>query len=273
MANGVLRAYVETPCGQLHYRYAGQGPPLLLLHQTASSSEQFEGLMPYLISKHLVLALDTPGCGMSDPPFHQYTIADYAGCVVAFLDALHIERTSIFGRHTGGTIALEVAAAHPRRMDKLIVYGVPYWEEESDAEFEARLKHFPRQEDGGHQTGVWNYINRLLREGLFPRPYSKEALRIIDREVLWMLMAGERYHEGFVAVHLYKMRERLRLIEASTLVMSGERDAQLPALEPVADHIRRVRTRVVPGGSYFTTYDNPEALSQEILDFIASPGI
>jgi len=80
---------------------------------------------------------------VSGPPLHQYTIADYARCVVAFLDALHIERTSIFGRHTGRTIALEVAAAHLQGVEKLIVYGVPYWEEESDAEFEARLKQFP----------------------------------------------------------------------------------------------------------------------------------
>ena len=80
-----------------------------------------------------------------------------------------------------------------------------------------------------------------------------------------MLMAGERYHAGFVAVHHYKMLERLRLIEAPTLVMSGEQDTQLPALTPVAQHIRRECTQVVPGGSYFTTYENREALSRGIL--------
>ena len=88
-----------------------------------------------------------------------------------------------------------------------------------------------------------------------------------------MLMAGERYHAGFVAVHHYKMLERLRLIEAPTLVMSGEQDVLRATMEPVAARIRRGRTRMIPGGSYFTTYDDPETLAREILDFLANPAI
>ena len=226
--------------------------------------------MPALAEKYRVYAIDTPGCGMSDPPLRQYTVEDYANCVVAFLDELGIKKVSLFGRHTGGTVALEVAASCPDRVHKLIVYGVPYWQETDEA-FYGRLRHFPLREDGGHLQGVWEYINRLLRPGLFSKPYQDKALDIINREVLWMLMAGIRYHEGFVAIHLYDMMSRLPLIKAATLVMSGEQDAQLPALEPVAKGIPGARMLVVKGGSYFTPYDDPETLAQHIMGFLAPP--
>ena len=139
--------------------------------------------MPTLASAHPVLALDTPGYGMSDPPSHQCTTADYARHVVAFLDALHIERTSIFARHTSAAIAYEVAAAYLHRVDKLIVYGVPYYEEPLEL-FEARLRRFRLKGDGSHLMEVWDDVTNRVREGLFPKPYAKEALEIIEREVI-----------------------------------------------------------------------------------------
>ncbi len=272
MASGILRAYADTPHGQIHYRYGGEGPPLLLLHQTASSSEQFEVLMPFMVSRYRVLALDTPGYGMSDPLPQPTTVADYAASIVAFLDALGINRSSFFAHHTGAAIACEVAAAYPDRVESLVVYGVPQYEEPYEA-LRARITQFPLREDGAHLMEMWDDITGRVREGLFPRPYTQEALEIIQREVLWKLMAGERYGEGYEAIYTYDILERLPLIQAPTLVMSGLQDTLRRALEPVAAHIPRVKTRVVEGGSYFTTFDDPELLSREILDFLANPGV
>ncbi|MBI4234337.1 MAG: alpha/beta hydrolase, partial [Chloroflexi bacterium] len=257
------------PYGQLHYRYAGQGQPLLLLHQTASSSEQFELLMPTLAPSHRVLALDTPGYGMSDPPLHRYAVADYARCIVAFLDALHIQRTAIFGHHTGAALACEVAAAYPDYVDKLIAYSVPYWDLPPE-ELMKRIRPIELKDDGSHLMDVWRDITGRLRPGLFPTPYTKEALEIIHREVLWEAMAGERYHHGYLAIYNHDMLSRLPLIQAPTLLLTGDEDVLRHSLEPAAARIRKAQTRVVPGGSYFTTYDNPDGLGRVILDFLAN---
>ena len=272
MPSEVLSAYADTSHGQIHYRYAGEGPPLVLLHQTASSLEQFEVLMPFLVPRYRVLALDTPGYGMSDPLSHPPTVANYAASIVAFLDALGIDRTSFFTHHTGAAIACEVAAACPDRVETLVVYGVPQ-DEEPYEELRARIRPFPLREDGTHLMEMWEDITGRVREGLFPRPYSKEALEIIQREVIWKLMAGERYGEGYEAIYAYEILERLPLIQAPTLVMSGHQDTLRRALEPVAARIPRARTRMVEGGSYFTTFDDPELLSREILDFLEHPGV
>ena len=140
---------------------------------------------------------------------------------------------------------------------------------------ESRIRYFPLKDDGSHLMEMWDDITGRMREGLFPKPYSDEALETIQKEVVWKLMAGERRNEAYIAIyrHSRDILERLHLIQAPTLVMSGDQDGQRPALEPVAARIRRNRTRVLKGGSYFTAYDDPEALAREILDFLADPGV
>ncbi len=273
MTGNVLRGYANTQNGQLNYRYAGQGEPLLMLHQTPSTSAQFERVIPMLAAGNKVLALDTPGFGMSDPPPRKYTVEDYAACVVAFLDAVEIQRTSIFAHHTGSVFACEVAAAYPNRVDKLIFYGTPYTGESVEEHDAAAIaRNLLIKEDGSHLAEIWAGCSGRMPEGVFPRPFSKEALEAIEIEVIWKLMAGEGVDEAF-AVSRYPFAERLTLIQAPTLVMSGTADSQIPNLESVAALVRRSRTSVMEGGSGYTSYDNPEGLAREILNFLNDPGV
>ncbi|MGB1876227.1 MAG: alpha/beta fold hydrolase, partial [Rhodospirillaceae bacterium] len=71
--------YVDGPMGQVHVRELGEGPALVLLHQTAWSSLQFKHAMPYLADRGLrCIAIDTPGYGLSDGPDDPPSIQDYA---------------------------------------------------------------------------------------------------------------------------------------------------------------------------------------------------
>ena len=42
------RAFTDIPEGQIHYRFEGQGEPLLLLHAAVTSSNEFSRVMPFL---------------------------------------------------------------------------------------------------------------------------------------------------------------------------------------------------------------------------------
>ena len=76
------RGYADTAVGQVHYREAGEGEVVVLLHQTASSSIMYYRVMPYLAGRFRVVAMDTPGFGNSDalagPPGPEGFIAQYA---------------------------------------------------------------------------------------------------------------------------------------------------------------------------------------------------
>ncbi|MFM7320372.1 MAG: alpha/beta fold hydrolase, partial [Armatimonadota bacterium] len=99
-----------TPEGDLHYRKAGDGPPLLLLHGIGAGCSSFEWrhIFDDLATRHTVYALDFLGFGKSDKPriaysaeFYQELIADFCREVVGVGD----------GRGEADVIASSLAAA------------------------------------------------------------------------------------------------------------------------------------------------------------------
>ena len=128
------RGYADTPQGQIHYRTDGSGELVLLLHQIFLSSAEYNDIIPRLAQSYRVIAMDTLGHGNSDNPpggisaykdykVDDFTIEDHADNIVSFLDALDINKASLVGHHGGATLAAEVAASYPDRVDKLVLSG------------------------------------------------------------------------------------------------------------------------------------------------------
>ena len=88
----IRRGFVDTPDGQIHYATAGQGKPLLLLHQTPRSWAEYLYVLPIFAEKYWTIAMDTVGFGDSYKPERQATIEGYAQGVIAFLAAMSIPR-------------------------------------------------------------------------------------------------------------------------------------------------------------------------------------
>lgn len=262
----IKRAYANVPLGQIHYRHAGVGKPLLLLHQTATSSAIYEPIMRLLAPVFSMIAMDTPGFGVSDYPPSPYTIADYAQVVEDFLDALQISSCSVFGHHTGASIACELAARAPSRVEKLILSGAACFDE---TEGKARLARIPRmilQEDGSHMTAVWNYMAPLTQVG-----GSTLDLATRHREVANRLTAGPRMYEAYTAVFSYDMASRLPLIEAPTLVMAGEYDTLRVAVGPTTALLKNARPHIVPGGANYILLQKPDQVATLVRSFLSNP--
>lgn len=115
--------YADTAMGQVHYRRAGAGAPLLLLGSSGRSSTIFEGLLPLLAPYFDAIALDTPGFGQSCPLPPGTTIEQLAGCAAAVLDGLGVGRCHLYGLHTGNKIAAAFAGRWPERVDRLVLAG------------------------------------------------------------------------------------------------------------------------------------------------------
>ena len=118
--------FATTHYGRLHYRTAGRGRPLLLLHATPRSSRAFEHVIPILAKEYRVIAPDTLGFGESDPLPENATMAMLAGSLIELLDQLDITNTAVLGLHTGNKIATALAAKWPQRVSELIVCGMTH---------------------------------------------------------------------------------------------------------------------------------------------------
>ncbi|HEX3136501.1 MAG TPA: alpha/beta hydrolase, partial [Casimicrobiaceae bacterium] len=97
----IERALVKTSMGYIHYRAAGRGAPLVLLHMNQQSSALYLELMAVLAPGVRAIAIDYPSHGMSDHVTIQPTIADYARWVLEVVDALELKTASFLGESGG----------------------------------------------------------------------------------------------------------------------------------------------------------------------------
>jgi pimeloyl-ACP methyl ester carboxylesterase len=118
-----VRAYANTPMGQVHYVEQGSGAPLMLLGPSKRSSRVYVDLIARLSSRYRVLAPDTLGFGNSDPLPPNATIELLAESMVRVLDAAGCERAHVYGLHTGNKIAAAMAARWPDRVDAVVLCG------------------------------------------------------------------------------------------------------------------------------------------------------
>ena len=258
------RAYVDVEEGQIHYLTEGSGEPLLLLHQTPLSSDEYFLMVPILAKEYRVIAMDTPGYGNSDRAPRKYSIEDYARAVVGFLDALAIGKASIVGHHTGASIAVEVAATYPERVDKLILSGCPYYEDGVGATLlrDERFQPMEIKEDGSHLTKMW----RIAKSHA---PESKPEVR--HKVVANNLKAGEDAEDGHHAAFRYQTQRRLPLIKCPTLVVSGSKDVFYKRVEVIKNLIPRSRIKIIEGGGVYIGYEMPGKFAKGILEFLRNP--
>ena len=126
----VLEAKYTTPASKflnvdgvrIHYRDEGSGPPLVLIHANFGSLLSWNGWVDSLKDQHRVLRFDMTGHGLTGPdPSGDYSLERTVQLTERFVDALGLTRFSIGGTSIGGTVAMYYAAAHPERVECLIL--------------------------------------------------------------------------------------------------------------------------------------------------------
>jgi pimeloyl-ACP methyl ester carboxylesterase len=238
----VSRHFATVDQTQVHYRRAGSGPAVLLLHQSPSSSAELLPLMQQFAHSYTLIAPDLPGYGASDPlPTGRLSIESLAEHVAAFLDELGIEAVAVYGFHTGASVALALARRHCRRVTLAICEGLLCLDAAERVEFSARyIEPFEPRFDGGHLAWLWTRIKD--QSVFFPWYERRAATRLaLDAATVPVLAAracdwlrsGEHYFEGYAAAFAYDPRADLPYIEVPLLALCHCQD-------PLAEHLPRL---------------------------------
>jgi pimeloyl-ACP methyl ester carboxylesterase len=204
----ITRHFVDVGQRRVHYRRCGEGPPLLMVHQSPRSSAEYEPLMRQWGASFTCIAPDTPGFGLSDPLLGEPDIDAFADALVDMLDALGLGQVGAYGFHSGGIILVTALKRHPRRFSALAVGGYAIWTPEEMAIFgDKYLPPFQPSGYGEHLTWLWNRV--LEQSWFFPWFDVREEARLsvahadparIDAVVREMLDAGDAYRAGYGAV-------------------------------------------------------------------------
>lgn len=116
--------YVEAAGVRLRVRDTGPktAPTLVLLHGFGSSLETFAAWADALSADHRIVRYDQPGFGLTGPdPTKDYSDLRGMAVLSALLDKLGVARATLVGNSMGGRLAWHFAAAHPDRVDRLVL--------------------------------------------------------------------------------------------------------------------------------------------------------
>lgn len=225
----VSRAYAPSRFGQVHYRIATpahllDAPALLCLHQTPSSSVDFEPVLAPLGRRRVVIAVDTPGYGMSDSPPAPLSI-ETLGAVMSELMTELVEQGHVpagpfdlLGQHTGSVIATEMARTDPDRVRRLVLFGLAAFPAEvRAAHLAALLDAFPAPDASlAHVERLWAAIGALSD----PRLSDEQR----HRHMAECLRGVGRMPWGYDSVFRYDFLGAIPQVTQPVLVMNPQDD-------------------------------------------------
>jgi len=251
-----MRGYIDTRWGQLHYSSTGAGArAIVLLHETPLSHGAFRRLAPLLAGSFRVAAFDTPGYGQSDPPPAIIDVADYARTLAEGIDALGLERMTLFGCHTGASLAFALAVGPLReRVDALVMSGFPYYSDEVRV-----AKVVPQapelKTDGSHllETFYWE-----------PDDYDPQMR---SRLVSGVSTDRTGAYNAFHAVFTYEPAKAIHRLACPVLLLSNRHDPLLAGDNRIPEEVPDSQQVLVESARLPLYWTQPSTVSAEITAF------
>ena len=234
---------------------------VLLLHAGIADRRMWEPQIGALTTAgHRPLASDLPGFG--NAPLDPGTVA-YVDHAASFLDA----PAAVVGCSFGGRIALELAAARPDLVERLVLIGPGLgswtWSESAQAGFAEEEEAIERGElavAAAQQARMWLAADaapavRELTEAMTLRSYEQQLPVEGQVRAVWPEVPAET---------------RLGEIDAPTLVVVGTEDLDdiKSMAEKLAAEIPGARLETIEGAGHLPSLERPDELNGLLLEFL-----
>ena len=105
---------------KIHYRFAGSGAPVVLLHGVPKTGYHWRHLLPKLSDKYTVIVPDLRGLGDSDHPEGGYDSATMSDDIAELMSKLGHASYSVIGEDWGAAIGYQLAARNPQHVKALV---------------------------------------------------------------------------------------------------------------------------------------------------------
>jgi len=278
----LLEGYAEVGDVTLHYVEAGQGPLVVLLHGFPEFWFGWRKQIGALAAEGFrVVAPDLRGYNLSSRPAD---VADYAADRLAddisgLIRELGAESALLVGHDWGGTVAWTTAMNHPEVVERLAILNAAH-----PRRLQEGLGH-PRQllrswyffffalpwlPERVVRAWNWRFFRRFLRDAR-PAATPEETDRYIEA---WSQPGAATgmidYYRRSVRQSQKQAKAQLRPISAPTLVIWGQGDRYLgeSLAEPARDDVPNLdRVERVPDASHWVHHDEPELVTQLLVDF------
>ncbi|MCR9093606.1 MAG: alpha/beta hydrolase [bacterium] len=261
--------FVGTAEGRVAYHEAGDGEPaLVILHGFTGHRDDFIGILPTLGERRRVLAPDLRGHGDSEtgPGALGWSFEQLVNDLLAFLDAMGLERIDLLGHSVGGFVALRTALRAPERIRSLVLMcTAPETPSAMDPTgWQAAVAISAER----GMDGLIPLAERAMRNDPFPglaawgdveRYYAHHRRRHAS-------MTPESYREvGATFFESESLVAQLREVEMPALVLVGAQDHEwLPGADLFEQHLPAARRITIDGAEHHPHQENRAAFLEAL---------
>jgi pimeloyl-ACP methyl ester carboxylesterase len=243
---------------------AGRGPDVVLIHAGIADSRMWEPQWAAWQARFTLTRLDLRGFGRSGRPSAPLC---HARDVLSALQEARIDDAVVVGASFGGLVALDLAAARPERVARLVLADPPLpghpWSEEMRGFFaaeEAALEAGDLEAATDVNVEFWvGSASQTIREAI--RAQQLNAFRLQTDEMDDSLLTGD-------------LRAALAGLGVPTLVVTGEHDkADFQAIaDELGSTLPNARRAIVPGAGHLPSLEQPAAFDAAVLPFLEEDG-
>ena len=253
---------------RLHYRV--QGPPgapwMVLLNGLLSDTTMWAGVLPGLTQRFRVLTFDSRGQGRSDAPAQgPYPTAQLAEDAWQLFQTLGVERPWLVGLSNGSAMSLELLTRHPEAFPgAVLTSAMP----RMDFAMALKAEHWARCLEVGGPLMQFDAVAPFLWGDAF-----LEARHGVLRAYHQVVTGADRPLHGNLhqirGILGWDIRDRLALIQAPVLLLSGAEDLLTPPWKclATAQGIPGARFEVVPGIGHAYPVEDPKGFVTRVLAF------
>lgn len=259
---------LSKPPLTVHVLEVGRGDPVLLIHGGGGFACGFASLMSPLQREFRVLAVDRPGCGLTDRfDYRKTAIREHAvDFVTGVMDSLALPKATLVGNSMGGLWALQFALAKPERVTKLMLLGEPAWSPAVMTSPPPPATKPPTME--GVRAA---YAARLVADvKRVPAEYLEADLA--NRRLPGFAGSWNTLLEKFIKDKqgTYHLRPELKDLRPATLFLWGDQDKLGPPTlgEEMARLVPKARCEVLRDAGHLAWLDQPDRCARLTLEFL-----
>ncbi len=267
--------YATTPDKvKLYYEEAGQGTPILFVHEFASDHRGWEPQLREFGKRYRVIAYSARGYTPSDVPddVSAYSYQHVMRDAVAVLDHLKIGQAHLVGLSMGGYTTLQVALNHPARVRSMTLAGTGsgserWYTETFHKNSRALGEVFEREGSAAVAKTYGNGPSRVPFAIKDARGFVEFAKHLAEHDA----RGSANTSRGFQGARpsLYDFEDAIRKLKTPALIVVGDEDER--CIEPslfLKSAIAASGLVVFPKTGHVVNLEEPDLFNRVVGDFL-----
>jgi pimeloyl-ACP methyl ester carboxylesterase len=234
---------------KIHYKVLGKGDPVILLHGSMESMEDWDKQIAELTRRYKVIAVDNRGHGRSTFTDRKLDYSLLSEDLISLMQQLKIDSAYIIGFGDGGIIGLYLSVNHPDKVRKLVAIGANY-KVDTNVVYREVLQKVKAWDD----DKVYSFVRSNFRG--WP---NQKLLSQFTQRMKTMLLT-----EPNLTI------EELRKIKCPVLFISGDHDIiKLSHTGEMYENVKQGYLAVIPGAKHYPQKEKFMLVNSIIADFLS----